>query len=140
MATATITPVGAKNAAEKTPLPPAKRYETGTILTLRQRGHSRTNGEEYFAPAIVLNQYADELGMIETIIFDPTAGTHYSSGYPTRDLGVRGDGNEREQYELRSNVGEVLFSPELFVNMLQEVAWLKRELLALKAQKAPAKA
>ena len=81
-----------------------QRYALGTILTLRMPGHSRTNGAEYYAPAIVLSQHpvtpTGGGGEIEVIIFDSTSGTSYQHAYAIRD-------NDR------SNVGEILFDPAL---------------------------
>lgn len=92
-------------------LPPA--YETGTILTIRMRGHSRSPvpGQDYFAPAVVLEQFQPD-GEISCLVWDSSAGTHYNASYPVRDIGVRGEGREREMYEMQSNIGEVLFSPQ----------------------------
>src|SRR5580698_2356985 len=96
-------------------LDPPRRFEPGTILTLRMRGHSRSPvaGQDYFAPAVVLDQFMPG-GEISVLIWDSSAGTHYNGSYAIRELGVRGQGSEREMYELQSNVGEVLFSPEAF--------------------------
>ena len=103
------------------PLPPAMRLEVGSIVTLRMRGHSRTNGQEYYAPAVVLNQYPDDLGTIEALVWDSSAGTHYNGSYPTRELGIRGDGPDRETFELQSNIGQVLFSPDQFALVILQV-------------------
>ena len=76
-------------------LPEPQQLPQGSIVTLRMRGHSRTNGQEYYAPAVVLAQYANITGDIEVLIWDSTAGTHYNAAYPVRDLSTRGDGAER---------------------------------------------
>jgi hypothetical protein len=102
-------------------LDPPRVFEPGTILTLRMRGHTRSpNQSEYFAPAVVLEQFMPG-GEISVLIWDSSAGTHYNGSYPVRDLGVRGEGGSRETYELRSNVGDVLFSPAAFANMTDGV-------------------
>src|SRR5579864_1886035 len=98
-------------------LAPPPRLETGSIVTLRIRGHTRTQGLEYYAPAVVLNQFIPN-GEIEVLIWDSTAGTHYNPSYAIRDLSTRGDGVEREVYEVQSNIGQVLFSPEQFQALL----------------------
>jgi hypothetical protein len=97
---------------------PPRRFEPGTILTLRMRGHSRSpvSGQDYFAPAVVLDQFLPG-GEISVLIWDSSAGTHYNASYAIRELGVRGSGNEREMYVLTDNIGEVLFSPEAFASL-----------------------
>ena len=104
---------------------PPRRFEPGTILTLRMRGHSRSPvaGQDYFAPAVVLDQFRPG-GEISVLIWDSSAGTHYNASYAIRELGVRGEGNQREMYELQSNVGEVLFSPEAFASAVASVGQL----------------
>lgn len=97
-------------------LAPPMQLEQGSIVTLRMRGHTRTAGLEYFAPAVVLNQHMPN-GEIEVLIWDSTAGTHYNPAYQIRDVSSRGDGPERELYEVQSNVGKVLFSPDAFAMM-----------------------
>ena len=99
------------------PLDPPRRFEPGTILTLRMRGHSRSPvaGQDYFAPAVVLDQFMPG-GELSVLIWDSSAGTHYNASYAVRELSSRGEGNQREMYELTSNVGEVLFSPEAFAS------------------------
>jgi hypothetical protein len=102
-------------------LDPPRVFEPGTILTLRMRGHTRSpNQSEYFAPAVVLEQFMPG-GEISVLIWDSSAGTHYNASYPVRDLGVRGEGGSRDTYELRSNVGDVLFSPAAFASMTDGV-------------------
>src|SRR5580704_7417406 len=100
-----------KHTATAPVLAPPVTYEPGTILTVRMRGHSRSPvpGYEYFAPAVVLEQFMPN-GEISVLIWDSSAGTHYNPSYPVRELDVRGSGPERELYELQSNVGQVLFS------------------------------
>jgi len=97
-------------------LEPPQQLEVGSIVTLRMRGHTRTQGLEYFAPAVVLNQHSPN-GEIEVLIWDSTAGTHYNPAYPIRDLSSRGEGPERELYVVQSNIGKVLFSPDAFALM-----------------------
>ena len=143
-------PSGNPSGAPKGP-PPPLLLSTGCIVTLRMRGHTRTNGQEYFAPAVVLNQYDDQFGSIEALVWDYTAGTHYQSSYAIRELSSRGHGVEQEVYESRSNIGAVLFSPDEFARIGQSVEMLEieiRNLLArvsvlesvLKADKQPAPA
>lgn len=86
------------------------RLALGTILTLRMRGHSRTNGQEYFAPAIVLQQFQPG-GEIAAIIMDDTSGVSINPCYAIRDLTTVGDGGQRRLVELQSNIGEILFDP-----------------------------
>lgn len=120
------------NRPKVAPLAPPMRLETGAIVTLLMRGHSRSpGGLEYYAPAVVLNQYADDVGSLEVLVWDSSAGTHYNPSYPTRELSTRGDGGERETYESKSNIGEVLFSPEKFALMLQSMEQFDSELQAL---------
>lgn len=103
-------------------LAPPVQFEPGTILTLRMRGHSRSPvpGSEYFAPAVVLEQFMPN-GEISVLIWDSSAGTHYNASYAIRDLSTRGSGNERETYEVQSNIGQVLFSPREFGRMGEEL-------------------
>lgn len=124
------------------PLAPPQQYEVGTLLMLRMRGHSRTDGQEYFAPAVVLHQHMPN-GEIEVMIWDSTAGTHYNPAYPVRDLSTRGEGAERELFEERSNVGQVLFSPvrfaeamDLVLDMQAEVLELQRKAMSLERAQA----
>jgi hypothetical protein len=124
------------------PLAPPQQYEVGTLLMLRMRGHSRTDGQEYFAPAVVLRQHMPN-GEIEVMIWDSTAGTHYNPAYPVRDLSTRGEGAERELFEERSNVGQVLFSPvrfaeamDLVLDMQAEVLELQRKAMSLERAQA----
>ena len=93
-----------------------REFEPGTILTLRMRGHSRSPvaGQEYFAPAVVLEQFAPG-GEISVLVWDSSAGTHYNASYPIRDVSSRGTGSEREMYVVQDNIGEVLFSPREFL-------------------------
>lgn len=100
-------------AAAAPALAPPQRLEQGSIVTLRMRGHQRTAGQEYFAAAVVLDQHMPN-GEIEVLIWDPTAGTHYNNSYPIREVSSRGEGPEREMYEVQSNIGTILFSPEAF--------------------------
>jgi len=117
------------NKEADTHLAPPPALELGTIATIRMRGHSRTNGEEYFAPAIVLNQHWKEDGTggetIEVLIWDSTAGTHYNAAYPVRELSSRGEGGERELYEVRSNIGAILFSPQTLSTALGDIEELR---------------
>ena len=106
------------------------RLEVGSIVTLRMRGHSRTNGQEYFAPAVVLNQHMPH-GEIEVLIWDPTAGTHYNPSYAIRDVSSRGEGTDHELYEVQSNIGQVLFSPDEFGQMQKGIADLQKRSLDL---------
>lgn len=110
-------------------LRPPLQLSIGCIVTLRMRGHTRTNGQEYFAPAVVLQQYDDPVGSIEALVWDYTAGTHYQASYPIRELSSRGIGPDQELYESQSNIGAVLFSPDQFAAMAQEINVLSAELL-----------
>lgn len=114
-------------------LAPPLRLEPGTIATLRMRGHTRTQGLEYYAPAVVLQQHQPN-GEIEVLIWDSTAGTHYNPSYSIRDLGVRGEGATREMYELQSNIGQVLFSPSAFSQVIEDVDVLLREFVQMRRQ------
>jgi hypothetical protein len=75
------------------------------------RGHVRTNGIDYYAPAIVLNQYEPN-GELELFVWDSSSGNTYIPSYQIRDIGVWGDGHDRYMYELSSNVQDILFSAE----------------------------
>ena len=114
---------------------PPRRFEPGTILTLRMRGHSRSPvaGQDYFAPAVVLDQFMPG-GEISVLIWDSSAGTHYNGAYAIRELGVRGQGAEREMYELQSNVGEVLFSPEAFAAAVASTGQLHEAVYVINEQ------
>lgn len=101
-------------------------YPVGSIVTLRMRGHSRTDGIDYYSPAIVLRQHeTNHNETIEALVFDSSAGTHFAGAYPIRELGTRGYGGEREMYEVASNVGEVLFSPDDFKHLVALGAHLR---------------
>lgn len=108
-------------------LEPPLRLLAGSIVMIKMRGHTKTNGLDYYAPAMVLNQYMPE-GNIEVIVWDASAGTHYNPNYPIRELGVRGDGNEREIYEISSHVQAVLFSPDEQMNMRIEIERMRAEI------------
>jgi len=107
---------------------PPRLLPIGTILTIRMQGHTRTNGVEYFAPAIVLYQYDDMFGSIEAIVFDASAGTHYQHAYHIRDVSTRGIDNEL--YELRSNIGDILFAPDDFARLADRVSRLESAAVA----------
>jgi hypothetical protein len=112
MSTTLFNPVPAiAPASTPTALGPYLRLPVGSIVLIKMRGHVRTHGLDYFAPAVVLNQY-DPDGQIECIVWDASAGTHYNPNYAIREVGVRGEGNERQMYEIGSNVQAVLFSPD----------------------------
>jgi hypothetical protein len=115
-------------------LPPAQRLELGSIVTIRMRGHSRSpGGLEYFAPAVVLDQYNDDYGSIDALVWDSSAGNSYAHGYHVRELGVRGEGSTRETYELQSNIGEVLFSPHEFSLALLAIGSLQNRVNTLES-------
>jgi hypothetical protein len=135
---------------EPKPLPPPARYAVGSIVTLRMRGHTRTNGQEYWAPAVVLEQHPPTSqggGEIEVIVWDSTAGTHYNPCYPVREVSARStSGGGTELYEMQSNIGQVLFSPETFAQMAEglselqaQVLYLSRRVSELAADIAPLK-
>lgn len=111
-------------------LAPPLRLETGCIVLLRMRGHTQTEGREYFAPAVVLNQHQPH-GEIEVLIWDSTAGTHYNPAYAIRDLSSRGEGDRRELYEVQSNIGGVLFSPNDFMNIRMDLDIIRPALSGL---------
>lgn len=99
-------------------LPPPQHLPVGSIVTLRRRGHSRTNGEDYFAPAIVLAQFEPN-GEIETLIFDSSSGVCFDHAYAIRDVSSRGDGQTRELYVERENIQAVLYDPVEFALSLR---------------------
>ena len=109
-------------------LEPPQTLETGTLVLLRMAAHSRSpNQQEYFAPAVVLAQY-DPNGEIDALVWDASAGNAFVHGYAIRDLGSRDTPNGREQYVIQSNIGQVLFSPQQFDRMQQELEILSVEL------------
>ena len=114
-------------------LAPPHRLELGSIVTIRMRGHARSPvpGQEYFAPAVVVGNQDATGETVELLIWDSSAGTYYNPSYPVRDLSTRGDGPEREVYELRANVGQVLFSPERFEQLTDAVVDLQARVLQL---------
>jgi len=102
--------------------------ETGTLILLRMAAHSRSpNQQEYFAPAVVLAQYEPN-GEIDALVWDASAGNAFVHGYAIRDIGTRDTVNGREQYVIQSNIGAVLFSPQQFDRMQQELEILSVEL------------
>ena len=119
--------------ARKSTLPPPPAFDVGSIVMLRMRGHSRTGGPDYFSPAVVLNQHSPN-GEIEVLIWDSSAGTHYQSAYPVRDLSTRGAGDERELYVERENVSQTLFSPLAFAKMAEAIDELQGANIALQTQ------
>jgi hypothetical protein len=117
-------------------LPPPQHYAVGSIVTLRMRGHTRTQGQEYYAPAVVLDQHpatSQGGGEIEVIVWDSTAGTHYNPSYAVREVSSRPGlgGVGTELFELQSNIGEVLFSPETFAQMCSGLAEAQAQILDL---------
>jgi len=110
------------------PLVPPRKYAVGTILTLRMAGHLRSPvpGQEYWAPAVVLEQYMPN-GEISALVWDASAGSHYVASYPVRDVDARPviqNGlatGATELYEKRSNVGDVLFAPDEFASVKDAV-------------------
>ena len=109
-------------------LEPPQTLETGTLVLLRMAAHSRSPEQrEYFAPAVVLAQY-DPNGEIDALVWDASAGNAFVHGYAIRDLGSRDTPNGREQYVIQSNIGQVLFSPQQFDRMQQELEILSVEL------------
>jgi hypothetical protein len=105
-------------------LKPYMRLSPGSLVTIRMRGHSRTQGQEYFAPAFVLNQYHPN-GEIDAVVFDTTSSVSFANAYPIRDLTVSGDGPSRRMTELQSNIGEVLFEPSHFRDQQYAVSELQ---------------
>ena len=130
-----VTSVVGSQASTTQPTPlalaPPPRYPTGSIVTIRMRGHSRTDGQEYFAPSVVLAQHWPSGETIEVLVWDATAGTHYNAAYQVRELSTRGEGGERETYEVRSNVGQVLFDPDAFAASLGDIEDLRGRILML---------
>ena len=118
--TSTIAPAASAADAKYPPLPPPIQLSIGSIVMLRMTGHSRTAGQEYFAPAVVLNQYQPH-GELEVLVWDSTAGAHFNPNYPVRDLESYGEGNERHLREKRSNIQAVLFAPERFASMSDDM-------------------
>lgn len=113
-------------------LAPFMRLETGSLVTIRMRGHTHSpGGLEYFAPAVVLAQYNDDYGSIDCLVWDSSAGNAYVHGYHVRELGVRGEGSEREMYELQSNIGQVLFSPDQLANVISRIDQLEYDMLSM---------
>jgi TolA-binding protein len=109
-------------------LEPPQTLETGTLVLLRMAAHSRSpNQQEYFAPAVVLAQYEPN-GEIDALVWDASAGNAFVHGYAIRDLGTRDTAAGREQYVIQSNIGQVLFSPQQFDRMQQELEILSMEL------------
>ena len=115
-----------------TALPGFMRLETGSLVTIRMRGHTHSpGGLEYFAPAVVLAQYNDDYGSVDCLVWDSSAGNAYVHGYHVRELGVRGEGSERGMYELQSNIGQVLFSPNEFATMIGSLQDFELRLMRL---------
>lgn len=110
-------------------LQPPTPLEVGTILTLRMRGHSRTGGADYFAPAVVLEQFQPR-GEITCLIWDSTSGNAFQHAYPIREVtsmdrlvddGNGGHVQKRIEYEAQSNIGQVLFSPRQFAFVIEDI-------------------
>ena len=108
------------------------RYEPGTILMYRMPGHSRSPvpGAEYFAPALVLEQFDVPTGDLRLIVWDSSAGNP-TGVFHARELSTRGEGNEREQYVSQENVGEVLFSPHRLAETMKLIFELRDAVLSL---------
>ena len=101
-------------------LEPPQQLETGALVLLRMAAHSRSpNQQEYFAPAVVLAQYEPN-GEIDALVWDASAGNAFVHGYAIRDLGTRDTQQGREQYVIQSNIGQVLFSPRDFANLVSQ--------------------
>lgn len=125
-------------------LPPPTTLEVGTILTLRMRGHSRTGGADYFAPAVVLEQFQPR-GEITCLIWDSTSGNAFQHAYPIREVAsmdrLVDDGNgghvqKRIEYEAQSNIGQILFSPRQFENLATDLETLMQFVHRLTARVA----
>lgn len=117
-------------------LAPPQQLSIGSIVTLRMRGHTRTNGLEYFAPAVVLAQHTTPDGeiaeTIEALVWDPTAGTHYNPAYQVRELSTRPSPRGGvEMYEVQSNIQSILFSPERFMQIGLAVDLLADQIASL---------
>jgi len=111
-------------------LPPPPHYPTGSIILIRRRGHSRTAGQEYFAPAIVLQQFEPD-GQVEVLIFDASSGVCFDSSYNVREVSSRGEGQTREMYVSQENVQSVLFDPIEFNLALSRQRHLSNEIQKL---------
>lgn len=96
---------------------PPMQLDQGSMITVKMRGHSRTGGLDYYALALVLSQSPvrpdNQGGELEIFVLDPTAGSHYSSNYPVREISSRpsADGGV-ELYERASNIGQILYLPQ----------------------------
>jgi hypothetical protein len=123
-------------------LPPPIHLPVGSIVLLRMRGHARSAGLDYFAPAVVLEQHpvrdTNEGGELEVLIWDSSAGTHYNPCYPVRELETRGEGGERWLVEKQSNIDRVLFDPDniermqhVLHNLQVEVVEINHKLLEI---------
>jgi hypothetical protein len=110
---------------QATGLPAPRTFEPGTIITVRRPGHSRSPvpGQDYYAPALVLEQYMPN-GELACFIFDYTSGVQYSGSYQIREISARGDGAAREMYETQSNIGTVLFDPHAIDHLYDSVSLL----------------
>ena len=124
-----------KHGLDRVPAP--QTLETGTLVLLRMAAHSRSpNQQEYFAPAVVLAQYEPN-GEIDALVWDASAGNAFVHGYAIRDLGTRDTANGREQYVIRSNIGQVLFSPAAFLNLESDVTMaISRAMQAARSQQS----
>jgi hypothetical protein len=97
--------------------------------------HVRSPGmSEYFSPAVVLAQYDDDWGSIDALVWDSSAGTHFANGYHTRELAADMQNGRPTggMVETRSNIGRVLFSPDVFASMQQTLEELHLDFISLK--------
>jgi hypothetical protein len=113
-------------------LPPVPRYEVGTILTLWMRGHSRTNGVDYYTPAMVLEQYND--GSIDALVFDTTSGVSFSHAYRVREESVDNNQTPSVPFVSKDNVGAVLFDPCQMTDFMNDLAMLKNLIIDLQTR------
>ena len=116
-------------------LPPPLQLEPGSIVKIRMAAHVRSPGmAEYFSPAVVLAQYDDQWGSIDALVWDSSAGTHFANGYHIRELGPRIENGRPtgDMVETSSNIGDVLFSPDVFARMQLTLDELQVDFLSLK--------
>jgi hypothetical protein len=121
-----------KHGLDRVPAP--QQLETGTLILLRMAAHSRSpNQQEYFAPAVVLQQYEPN-GEIDALVWDASAGNAFVHGYAIRDLGTRDTQQGREQYVIQSNIGQVLFSPAAMLDLEADVTRVMAAQLGLQRE------
>jgi hypothetical protein len=130
MSTLTLTP------PKNEECPPFPVLEKGTIMTLFRPGHTQTAGQEYYCPVLVLEQYANNDGSIDAMVWDSTSGTSYIHNHPIRETSVREveGSNQRVKTLVRDHIGSILFSPSAFAEAQAELSQVKDLLLTLQTQ------